>query len=134
MRAHVDFDWADYRRSRKSTSRGDPSGGMAAKAWSSMQRSIATSSGESEHYALARGHKASPPPRATQVGVLKIRLWVDSSANAAAGRIGLGRTRHIEVRFRWLQEAVRQRRLELCKISVLNPADASTKPKPLSEF
>ena len=49
--------------------------------------------------------------------------------------MGLGRTRHIEVRYLWLQEAVRKRRLEIRKIrGELNPADALTKPKGLDDL
>jgi hypothetical protein len=62
---------------------------------------------------------------------LKVRLWVDSTAaKSIASRTGLGRVRHLEVRFLWLQEVVRKGRLMLRKIpGEKNPADILTKPK-----
>lgn len=36
---------------------------------------------------------------------LQVPLWIGSSAaKGVRGRLGLGRTRHIEVRFLWLQD------------------------------
>lgn len=62
---------------------------------------------------------------------LQIRVWVDSSAGkAVAGRLGLGRTRHIEVRCLWPKEVVRRRRVEI--YGELNPSHALTKPTSLS--
>lgn len=64
-------------------------------------------------------------------------MWADSSAaKAAAGRLGLGRIRHIDARFLWLQEGVRQRRLEIRRIrrGDLNPVDAMTKPMSVTEL
>lgn len=67
---------------------------------------------------------------------VKIRVWVDwPAAGAVAGRLGLGWARHIEVRLLWLEEVVRQRRFEHCKIrGDLNPSDALTKPKTRTEL
>ena len=65
----------------------------------------------------------------------RIRVWVDSSAaKAMASRTGLGKTRHVEVRFLWVQEALRGKRLEILKIGGReNPADIATKPNGLSD-
>lgn len=62
---------------------------------------------------------------------MKIRVWADSPpAKAVAGRLGVGRTLHIGIRFPWLREMICQRRLDTCKIrGDLNLADAVTKPK-----
>ena len=59
-----------------------------------------------------------------------IHLWVDSSAaKAMASRTGLGKVRHMEVKFLWLQQALRDKKFRLYKIDgKLNPADVGTKP------
>lgn len=52
-----------------------------------------------------------------------------SAAMAVASRTGLGTIRHLEVKFLWLQEAVRTRRLIVQDIKRLaKPADLLTKP------
>ena len=67
---------------------------------------------------------------------LKVRLWIDSSAaKAVASRIGLGKIRHVEVRYLWIQEDVARGRIELKKVlGTENPADVLTKPKAIAEF
>ena len=64
-----------------------------------------------------------------------IRARVDSSvAKSIASRIGLGRVRHLEVKFLWLQAIVRDNRLEVRKVhGTQNPADILTKPKSAQE-
>lgn len=66
---------------------------------------------------------------------LELRLWVDSStAVAVATRSGLGKIRHLEVKFLWLQEAVRAKRLSGQKVKGLaSPADVLTKPHSAAE-
>lgn len=57
------------------------------------------------------------------------------AAKAVSGLMDLGRTWHIDDRFLWLQEIVRQMRLELWQMrGDLDPADAFTKTKPFSEL
>ena len=67
--------------------------------------------------------------RETSGRELKITVHFESSAaKAIASRIGLGRVRHLEVRFLWLQEAVAKNKLELRKVlGKINPADLLTK-------
>ena len=66
---------------------------------------------------------------------MRVRLWVDSSAaKSIASRIGLGRVRHREVKFLWLQTIVRDKRLEVRKVyGTQKPADILTKPKSAGE-
>ena len=66
----------------------------------------------------------------------KIRLLVDSSvAKSIAFRTGLGKLRHLEIQFLWLQEAVRAKKVVLSKVrGDVNPADILTKPKSLDEM
>ena len=60
----------------------------------------------------------------------EVRLWTDSAAaKAIASRSGLGRTRHVETKFLWIQAAVKEGRLNLVKVhGKSNPADWLTKP------
>ena len=67
---------------------------------------------------------------------VEIEIHVDSTAaKAISSRLGLGRLRHLEVRFLWLQEAVRRRRLVVKKVAGANNlADIFTKPKSENEL
>ena len=66
----------------------------------------------------------------------KIRLLVDSSAaKSSASRRGLGKLRHLEIKFLWLQECVRRGKVVLSKVrGDINPADVLTKPKSLEDM
>ena len=66
----------------------------------------------------------------------KIRLLVDSSAaKSIASRTGLGKLRHLEIKFLWLQECVRRGNVVLSKVrGDINPADVLTKPKSLEDM
>ena len=135
IHVYSDSDWAGCPRTRRSTTGGilTVDGGVV-KTWSSMQTTVAQSSGEAEYYAMVRaaaealGLQSIMKDMGWSAG---IQLWVDSSAaKSMTARIGLGKIRHMEVKFLWLQEAVKNRRIEVKKIpGTLNPADALTKPK-----
>ena len=60
---------------------------------------------------------------------LGLRIWVDSTAaRAVASRTGLGKVRHLEVRYLWVQEALKGGRLQVRQIAwTENPADVATK-------
>ena len=106
---YVDSDWAGDRATRKSTS-----GGMVfrghhlIKSWSSNQQIVALSSGEAELYALTKG-------AAQTLGIVSmardmgdsLRAVVRSDSSAALAisqRVGLGKVRHLEVQYLWIQE------------------------------
>ena len=135
-----DSDWAGDRRSRKSTSGGVASiDGAAIKHWSSTQGSIALSVGEAEYYALvkAAAEGLGIQALARDLGIeLTLRIWVDSTtADAIASRIGLGKVRHMEVKYLWAQEAHQNKRFCIRKIAgERNPADVLTKPKSVSDM
>ena len=108
------------------------------KTWSSTQTAIAQSSGEAEYYALVRAAAEGLGMQSVMHDLgwkMRVRLWVDSSAvKSIASRIGLGRVRHLEVKFLWLQAVVRDKRLEVKKVlGTQNPADVLTKPKSAEE-
>ena len=114
LNVYSDSDWAGDKRTRKSTSGGVAviTGG-AIKSWSSTQGTIALSVGEAEYYAMVKA--AAEGLALVALGEdlgfkLKLKLWVDSNAaKAIASRLGLGRVRHMEVKFLWAQEALRKK-------------------------
>ena len=133
----ADSDWAGDRVGAKSTSGGAIQwGGNTVKTWSSTQQTIALSSGEAELYALTKC-------AAQVLGIMAIlkdfgmvvdaRLWTDSTAALGmVHREGLGRTRHIQVQYLWLQEKVRDKSISVGKVDTkLNVADLMTKFIPL---
>jgi hypothetical protein len=138
--AYGDSGWAGCRSSRKSTSGGILCiGGSNVKSWSSTQGSIAQSSAEAEYYSLIKlGAEAlGVQALAEDLGwSMRIKLWTDSSAaKSAASRRGLGKMRHMEIKFLWLQEAVRRGRLRLAKIAgEVNPSDVLTKPLSIKDI
>ena len=107
-------------------------GGSVLKSWSSTQKTMATSSGEAELYALtkAAAEGLGVQSVAADLGYeMDLRVWVDSTAaRAVASRTGLGKVRHLEVRYLWVQEALKGKRLQVKKVAgVDNPADVATK-------
>jgi len=133
VEAFVDSDWAGCKRTCRSTSGGAMLlGAHCIKGYSSTQATVALSSGEAELYAMTKG-------AATVLGLISLAMdfgirlngLVHCDASAALGivnRQGLGKLRHINVRYLWLQEKVRSKELDVLKVAgVDNPADLLTK-------
>ena len=109
------------------------------KHWSSTQGSTALSSGEAEYYALVKG-------AAEGLGIqslcrdlgyeFSLVMHVDSSAaKSICSRLGLGKVRHMEVKYLWAQEAHQRKRFSVRKVDGLkNPADVLTKPQSAAEM
>ena len=58
-----------------------------------------------------------------------------SAAKSIASRTGLGKLRHLEIKFLWLQECVRRGKVIVSKVrGEVNPADVLTKPKSLEDM
>ena len=105
------------------------SGKHLIKSWSSTQQVMALSSGEAELYGMLEG--------ATQTISMmadfgeKVVAIVCSDASAAidiAHRQGLGKTRHIEVQYLWIQREVKEGKLTVKKVGINNnPAELLTK-------
>ena len=101
---------------------------------SNMQSTIALSTGESEYYALVKGGS-------TGLGIqslfadyghgIKAAVTIESDSNAAKGtvnRVGLGKARHIQTRYLWLQERVAKNHLKVVHVpGKQNRSDVLTK-------
>ena len=132
--AYGDSDWAGCKVTRKSVRGGaiTIAGGLI-KAWSNRQATRALSSGEAEFYASSKaGIEALGLESLMQdLGwpVESKRVLTDSDAcRGMTSRRGVGKTRHIELRRLWLQEAVESRCLTLGRIDGLkNPSNPMTK-------
>ena len=135
-----DTDWAGCKATRKSTSGGVACVGCGVvKSWSKTQGSIALSVGEAEYYALVKGAAEAIGMRSlmADLGVeTNVEVYVDSStAKSIASRTGIGKIRHMDVRYMWVQERVRRGDIRIRKIpGTENPADALTKPTSLEDF
>ena len=93
---------------------------------------IALSSGEVEYYAALNGASAALGFQSMlrDLGLhASIILYTDSSApRGIIHRAGLGKLRHLETGYLWLQAAVKAKRLQVRKVlGTLNPADLWTK-------
>ena len=52
-----------------------------------------------------------------------------SAAMAMAGRSGIGKTKHVQIKYFWLQDAVKEKRVRLERVpGLVDPADVLTKP------
>ena len=103
------------------------------KHWCKEQGPISLSSGEAELYAVNRAASEG-------LGLQSLArdygwnygLSIELDAAATQGilqRRGLGKTRHIDVRYLWTQQALKEKKFTLKKIeSKHNTADIGTKP------
>ena len=133
LTAYSDSDWAGDRETRKSTSGGMVMLGIhLIKSWSSTQQVIALSSGEAELYALIKATAQAKGIMSTLFDfghMLKCTVCTDASAAIGiVHRVGLGRTRHIDVQFLWIQGEVQSKAVKVVKVGTANnPADVLTK-------
>jgi hypothetical protein len=135
----VDLDWASGAE-RKSTSGGMMCvDGVGIKHWSRTQKARALSSGEAEYYAMVTGgaEGLGMQSLAEDLGwKVQVRVWTDSSAaKAVANRRGLGKLRHVELKWLWMQDMVKEGRIQLKTVrGNENVADHLTKPKSRAEI
>ena len=128
-----DSDWAGDLVDRKSTSGMVILRGKHLLRHSSTLQSIQSlSSAEAEYYAMCRGAAHALGTQSYYRDLkLELPLYVhtDSSAGKSfAARRGLGKLRHVETRWLWLQERVALKHLQLRKVpGETSPADAMTK-------
>ena len=103
---YVDSDWA------RGCSRKSPSGemltvdGVRVKHWSRTQKARGLNSGEAEYYAMVTACAVGSGMQslAEELGwKAEVWLWTDSSAAKAVGnRRGLGKLRHVELKWLWV--------------------------------
>ena len=139
----TDSDWAGCLRTRRSTSGGVAMlGKHCIKVWSSTQGALALSSAEAEFYSMVEGVLRvkglanigreiglEGGSKEIQVDVKEVEVGTDSSAaKGFVSKRGVGKMRHMEVKWLWLQEEVQKRRVVVKKVrGGDNPADVVTK-------
>ena len=130
----TDSDWAGCKETRKSSSAGVAmTGSHALKAYTRKQKIIARSSAEAEQNAAALGASELK-------GIISLMrdlgyekrpvLAIDAKATEhILHRQGIGKLKHIDVAYLWIQDEVRSRRLQVRRVkSEDNIADLGTKP------
>ena len=129
-----DADYAGQRDSRKSVSSVQIFlNGCLVESYVRSQRSIALSSGESEYVAMVGGCSEGIFIRhcwkfLTNEGADMVCRSDSSAARALAGRIGVGRTRHIAAGLLWLQQRVNSKEVRITGIpTAVNTSDIVTK-------
>ena len=132
IEAYTDADWAGQSDRHSITGGLLMLDGVNVSSWARTQKAIATSSGESELYAMSIGAAEALGLREllTDIGLpTTVRLRCDSTAAmGTASRQGLGRMKHVQVRDLALQQWIADGRLTLQKIaSSGNAADILTK-------
>ena len=132
----TDSDWAGDQSSSTTRRRHSVSSAMNGRpvsSWSRSQKSIALSSCESEYMAAIGG---------AAEGIYVGRLWSflvskevlvsvitdSSSCRAFSQRQGVGRLKHIDTKYLWLQQSIKENVLDMETLStLLNLADMGTK-------
>ena len=117
---HVDSNLASAPE-RKSTSGGMMMiNGTVVKHWSRTQATRALSTAEAEYYAVVTGATEGLGMQSMMADfglTTQVRVWTDSNAaKAMASRRGLGETRHVELRYLWLQEMTKSGRVKMRRI------------------
>ena len=114
-------------------------GTCCIRAYSKGQSVIALSSGEAEYYGLVSGasNALGDVAAARDWGVrLKARCVMDATAGIAIGsRRGLGRVRHIDTMFLWVQDLVAKGDIEFRSVATaLNISELGTKSLAVCAF
>ena len=117
----TDSDWAGDKVAAKSTSGGAAMlGDHCLKTWTSTQNTIALSSGEAELYALVKGAAAALGIQSLLADLgRQISCKVRADSTAAIGiafRSGLGKLRHLNVQYLWVQEKLAREQLQVEKV------------------
>jgi hypothetical protein len=109
------------------------------KTWASTQATRATSSGEAEFYAIVESCSRGLGLKSLiedLYGTVGLTVYSDASAGRSiAFRKGLGKVRHIETKYLWIQDLIKAGRIKLLKVKgTENPADIGTKHLSVSEM
>ena len=132
LRIPVDSDWAGSEE-RYSTHAGlEFHGGHLVDSWVASDQVRALSSGERELYGIVDGSARGifTKHMYEEMG-RNINIDVETDSTTAIGmcsRTGVGKTRHMQVRWLWIQDAIREKVVRLRKVSgTENVADMGTK-------
>ena len=121
IEAYTDADWAGQSDRHSITGGLLVLDGVNVSSWARTQKAIATSSGESELYAMSVGAAEALGLREllTDIGLpTTVRLRCDSTAAmGTATRQGLGRMKHVQVRDLALQQWIADGRLTLQNVA-----------------
>jgi hypothetical protein len=130
---YSDANWAGDKKTRKSTSGGTIMwNGHYLKSWSKSQATVALSSAESELYACIKASSEG----LGMISLLKdfgitVEGEIRSDASAALGiiaRTGLGKLRHIDTSYLWIQQISAEKKMRFGKVDGKeNVADIMTK-------
>ncbi len=129
----TDANWGGCKKTRRSTSAGCVMNGKhTIKSWSKTQATVATSSAEAELYAVARGTQEAMASltmlREFNIIFTAKLFTVASAALAISQREGLGKLKHINVQWLWIQDISKRGMVWYHKVAGSeNPADAMTK-------
>ncbi len=133
LQGYTDTDWAGCIGSRKSTSCGLIFwSGVLIHQYSRTQSVIALSSPEAEYYGCCgcTAEMILIQSLLEDMGYkVQLDLYCDASAaKDIASRRGIGKVRHMEVKYLWLQEKIASQAVRIHKIDgKQNPADIGTK-------
>ena len=133
IKIHCDSDHAGCLLTKSTTGFVVTIGRHCVKHGSNLQSTIALSSGESEYYALVKAAAIGLSIQALMADwneKYDLVLYSDSSAaRGTASRRGLGKLRHVQTRYLWLQERVSENSLKIVSVGThQNIADMCTKP------
>ena len=129
----VDSDWATDKVDRRSTSAGVAQlGGCTILTYSRTLGSPALSSAEAEGYALGSGACEGlficAVAKELSVDLKLVVYSYSTSTISQHSKMGLGRMKHVELRFLFVKDLVKREKLSLCKVlGTDNPADLGTK-------
>eukprot|EP00929_Paragymnodinium_shiwhaense_P052294 TRINITY_DN26200_c1_g1_i4.p1 TRINITY_DN26200_c1_g1~~TRINITY_DN26200_c1_g1_i4.p1 ORF type:complete len:214 (-),score=21.31 TRINITY_DN26200_c1_g1_i4:248-889(-) len=132
LKVLVDSDHAGCAVTRRSTTGMATRFGMhTVKHSTNLQSTIALSSGESEYYALVKGAAIGLGMQSLLCDWgLDVAVEVLSDSSAARGHVsrrGLGRMRHIQSRFLWIQERAADGHVKISAVpGKQNPSDILT--------
>jgi hypothetical protein len=123
---YVDTDFAGCLVTRRSR------GGHLIKQWSSTQKAVSLSSGESDLFGIVKGAAEAPGIQSFDRDFgIEMAVGFGTDSAAAAGicrRSGIGRVRHLAVGQLWVQEGLRRVDFKPYKIpGAMNPAGMLTK-------
>ena len=132
----TDSDHAGCIKTRKSVSGGVlMAGGCCIKTYSKGQGVVSLSTGEAEYYSLVSGasNLLGEVSTALDWGIKTTNeVNMDASAGISMGsRRGLGKAKHVDTQFHWVQERVAQTNFKIKKVGTNDMlADVLTKPVP----